>query len=276
MNKKWSNLFYISIVAGLGAVIYWILEKGHALQTPAPKQQSQTAIATPTDGLTVFKDSFAHNLTDPLAILLLQIIVIIGFARFFGFLFKKIGQPAVIGEIVAGIVLGPSIIGAFFPQMNHFLFPVASLGSLNFISQIGLILFMFIIGMELDLKAISKQAHGAVIISHASIIIPYTLGMGLAYFLYKQYAPAGISFLSFSLFMGIAMSITAFPVLARILQEKGLTRSRLGAMALTCAAITSELYSRISPAFRSEPSGTSSLPVGRMATRGLRATFTST
>ena len=238
MKKKFSTLFYIIIVAGLGAVIYWIVEKGHDLQNPALKEkQVQAASAgTNTDNFTVFKDSFTHNLTEPLAVLLLQIIVIIGFARFFGFLFRKIGQPAVIGEIVAGIVLGPSIIGAFFPEVNHFLFPATSLGSLNFISQIGLILFMFIIGMELDLKAIGKQAYGAVIISHASIIIPYTLGMGLAYFLYNQYAPDGISFLSFALFMGIAMSITAFPVLARILQEKGLTRSRLGAMALTCAA----------------------------------------
>ena len=238
MKKKWSTLFYIIIVAGLGAVIYWIIEKGHALQNPALKeQQVQKAAANISkNSFTVFGDSFTHNLTDPLAVLLLQIIVIIVFARFFGFLFKKIRQPAVIGEIVAGIVLGPSIIGSFFPEINHFLFPAASLGSLNFISQIGLILFMFIIGMELDLKAIGKQAYGAVIISHASIIIPYTLGMGLAYFLYRQYAPAGISFLSFALFMGIAMSITAFPVLARILQEKGLTRSRLGAMALTCAA----------------------------------------
>ena len=184
----------------------------------------------------VFSDSFNHNLSEPLAVLLLQIIVIIAFARLFGFLFKKIGQPAVIGEIVAGIILGPSIIGLFFPQINHFLFPAASLGTLNFLSQIGLILFMFIIGMELDLKAIGKQAYGAVIISHASIIIPYTLGMGLAYFIYHDYAPEGISFLSFALFMGIAMSITAFPVLARILQEKGLTRSKLGALALTCAA----------------------------------------
>jgi Kef-type K+ transport system membrane component KefB len=184
----------------------------------------------------VFSDSFNHNLSDPLTVLLLQIIVIIASAHLFGFLFKKIGQPAVIGEIFAGIVLGPSVIGLFFPQINHFLFPPASLGTLNFLSQIGLILFMFIIGMELDLKAIGKQAYDAVIISHASIIIPYTLGMGLAYFIYHDYAPAGTSYISFALFMGIAMSITAFPVLARILQEKKLTRSKLGAMALTCAA----------------------------------------
>ncbi|MEP7165083.1 MAG: cation:proton antiporter [Ferruginibacter sp.] len=238
MKKKWSTLFYIVIVAGLGAVIYWIIEQGNALQNPAltVQQAQQAKDTTARSSFHVFSDSFNHSLSEPLAVLLLQIIIIIAFARLFGYLFKKIRQPAVIGEIVAGIILGPSILGLFFPHINHFLFPAASLGTLNFLSQIGLILFMFIIGMELDLKAIGKQAYGAVIISHASIIIPYTLGMGLAYFIYNEYAPEGITFLSFSLFMGIAMSITAFPVLARILQEKGLTRSRLGAMALTCAA----------------------------------------
>ena len=238
MKTKWSTLFYILIIAGSGFVIYWIAEQGHALQNPALKdiQTKQAVTAINNSSFSVFTDSFNHNLTDPLAVLLLQIIVIIAFARLFGFLFKKIGQPAVIGEIVAGIILGPSIIGSFFPQITLFLFPEASLGSLNFLSQIGLILFMFVIGMELDLKAIGKQAYGAVVISHASIIIPYTMGMGLAYFIYNAYAPEGTTFLSFALFMGIAMSITAFPVLARILQEKGLTRSKLGAMALTCAA----------------------------------------
>ncbi|MEO6254539.1 MAG: cation:proton antiporter [Ferruginibacter sp.] len=238
MKKKWSTLFYIVIVACMGMVIYWIVKKGNALQSPAltAKQLQAANNSTGTSDLGVFTESFQQNLSEPLTILLLQIIVIIGCARLFGFLFKKMGQPAVIGEIVAGIVLGPSIIGSFFPEITNFLFPAASLGTLNFISQIGLILFMFIIGMELDLKAIGKQAYAAVIISHASIIIPYTLGMGLAYFIYRDYAPAGTSFLSFALFMGIAMSITAFPVLARILQEKGLTRSKLGAMALTCAA----------------------------------------
>lgn len=238
MKKRWSTLFYIVIVAGLGFVIYWIAKQGNVLQSEVlnAKQTEAAKNVNAVNHFQVFTDSFKHNLTDPLAVLLLQIIVIIAFARLFGFLFKKIGQPAVIGEIVAGIILGPSIIGAYFPGINHFLFPVASLATLSFLSQIGLILFMFIIGMELDLKAISKQAYGAVIISHASIIIPYTLGMGLAYFIYRDYAPEGTTFLSFALFMGIAMSITAFPVLARILKEKGLTRSKLGAMALTCAA----------------------------------------
>ncbi len=236
MSKKWSSLFYVIIVTGLGAIIYWIVQKGHTLQGHHVISKAGGNSVDSGDTFSVFKDAFHHNLTEPLAILLLQIIVIISCARLFGFLFKKIGQPAVIGEIVAGIVLGPSITGAYFPGINDFLFPASSLVTLQFISQIGLILFMFIIGMELDLKAIGKQAYGAVIISHASIIIPYALGMGLAYFLYNTYAPDGITFLSFALFMGITMSITAFPVLARILQEKGLTRSRMGAMALTCAA----------------------------------------
>lgn len=239
MKTKWSTLFYVAIVAGLGTVIYFIIQQGNLLQQAVPTThqiQQNCDTNTVNSSLTVFSNSFTHNLTDPLAMLLLQIVVIIGFTRLFGFLFKKIGQPFVIGEIVAGIVLGPSIAGLFFPDLNLLLFPVASLGSLNFLGQIGLILFMFIIGMELDLKAIVKQTHNAVIISHASIIIPYTLGMGLAYYIYHDYAPSGISFLSFSLFMGITMSITAFPVLARILQEKGLTRTKLGVMVLTCAA----------------------------------------
>lgn len=236
MKRKWSTIFYVVIVAGLGAVIYWIIKQGHNLQNPALNKQEAAHEKVALGNWDAFVDSFKHTFTEPLAILLLQIIVIIFFARLFGWLFKKIKQPAVIGEIVAGIVLGPSLFGAYFPEVTAFLFPATSLGTLSFISQIGLILFMFIIGMELDLKVIGKQAHGAVIISHASIIIPYALGMTLAYFIYQDYAPANISFLSFALFMGIAMSITAFPVLARILQEKGLTRSPLGAMALTCAA----------------------------------------
>lgn len=238
MKKKWSTLFYLLTLAGSAAAIYWIVKQGRALQNPllTAKEIKAEGESAARSSFQEFTGSFSHNITDPMAVLLMQIILIIFFARLFGYLFKKIKQPAVIGEIVAGIILGPSILGMYFPEITQFLFPASSLGTLNFLSQIGLILFMFIIGMELDLKAIGKQAYDAVVISHASIIIPYTMGMGLAYFIYKDYAPAGISFLSFALFMGIAMSITAFPVLARILKEKGLTRTKLGAMALTCAA----------------------------------------
>lgn len=233
MRKTRSLLFYTVIVAVFGFAIYQIIQKGHGLE----KLKSSAAPATVnTNSFELFTSSFKTSIHHPLAVLLLQIIIIILFARFCGYLAKKIGQPAVIGEIIAGIVLGPSIVGLFLPDISAFLFPIASLPNLQFLSQIGLILFMFIIGMELELGIIGKQAYGAVVISHASIIIPYTLGMGLAYFLYTEYAPANISFLSFALFMGIAMSITAFPVLARILQEKKMTKTKLGALAITCAA----------------------------------------
>jgi len=175
-------------------------------------------------------------LEHPLAVLLAQIVTIIFVARFFGWVFKKIGQPTVIGEILAGIVLGPSLIGMYFPEFSAALFPVQSLGNLQFISQIGLILFMFIVGMELDLKVLKKKASDAVVISHASIVIPFALGMLLAYFIYEHFAPQGVQFLSFALFLGIAMSITAFPVLARIVQERGIHKTRLGTIVVTCAA----------------------------------------
>jgi Kef-type K+ transport system membrane component KefB len=238
MKKKWSTLFYLLTIAASALVIYLVIKQGRALQNPAltVKERQAAGQSAGRSAFSEFTGSFSGNIAEPMAVLLLQIIVIIFIARFFGYLFKKIKQPAVIGEIFAGIILGPSLLGAYFPEVTGFLFPAASLGTLNFLSQIGLILFMFIIGMELDLKAIGKQAYEAVVISHASIIIPYMLGVGLAYFIYADYAPAGVTFISFALFMGIAMSITAFPVLARILQERGLTRSKLGAMALTCAA----------------------------------------
>lgn len=202
-------------------------------------EKSQLTGAQQVTGLSSgaqIRDTLMHNLTHPLAILLLQIITIILTARIFGFLFKKIGQPTVIGEIIAGIFLGPSFMGLFFPEFSLFLFPKSSLSNLQFISQIGLILFMFIVGMELDLSTLKKKAHEAVIISHASIVFPFALGIGLAYYMYNSFAPDNIGFLSFALFIGISLSITAFPVLARIVQERQLTKTRLGAIVITCAA----------------------------------------
>jgi Kef-type K+ transport system membrane component KefB len=227
----------VVIVVIFGLAIYWIVEKGKVLEHGRTNKIEQTISKTTlTNSFELFSNSFSHTLAHPLAVLILQILAIIICARLFGFLFNKIGQPTVIGEIVAGIVLGPSVIGSYFPDISQFIFPIASLGNLQFLSQVGLILFMFVIGMELDVNMIRKQARGAVIISHASIIIPYTLGMGLAYYLFIAHAPATTSFLSFALFMGIAMSITAFPVLARIIQERGLTKTKLGSLAITCAA----------------------------------------
>ncbi|MBP7317694.1 MAG: cation:proton antiporter [Flavobacterium sp.] len=232
MKKYKNTVFYLVITGGFTALMYWIIIKGKHLE-------AAKTIETPESGNGSWSDflaSMQYNFQDPLAILLAQIITIILVARVFGWIFKKIGQPSVIGEIIAGIVLGPSLLGLYFPEFSSTLFPVESLGNLKFLSQIGLILFMFVIGMELDLKVLKNKANDAVVISHASIVIPFALGIGLSYFVYNQFAPEGVKFLSFSLFMGIALSITAFPVLARIVQERGIHKTKLGAIVITCAA----------------------------------------
>ena len=232
MKNHRNTIFYLVITGGFTALIYWILSVGKGLEVHKKFLNPVVENGHWND----FVDSMSLNLHHPLAILLAQIITIIIVARFFGWVFRKIGQPSVIGEIIAGIVLGPSLLGLYFPEFSLTLFPVASLGNLQFLSQIGLILFMFVIGMELDLKVLQNRAKDAIVISHASIIFPFALGIGLAYFVYFKFAPEGVAFLPFALFMGIAMSITAFPVLARIVQERGIHKTKLGAIVITCAA----------------------------------------
>ena len=232
--KKYRNaIFYIATIAGFSALIYFILHRGLLLEN---NKVAQFVPQIDASTWQQFKETFLHNITHPLSILLLQIITIICVARILGFLCKKIGQPSVIGEIIAGILLGPSFAATYLPEFSAFLFPEKSLGNLQFLSQIGLILFMFVIGMELDLKVLRNKAREAVVISHASIIFPFALGVTLAYFIYAQFAPVNVKFLSFSLFIGISMSVTAFPVLARIVQERGLSKTKLGTIAITCAA----------------------------------------
>ncbi|NIG51881.1 cation:proton antiporter [Chitinophaga sp. Cy-1792] len=232
MNKRF--IWYPVIIGIFGALIWFVLSKGQAL----PIKQ---AISTPNSPATVLASGstwvrYLDNFKHPLALLLLQIVVIMLAARVFGKLANKIGQPSVVGETIAGILLGPSLLGWVAPSFSGFLFPSDSLKSLQFLSQIGLAFFMFIVGMEVDLSKIKNKAHDAVMISHASIVVPFFLGVGLAYFIFEAYAPANISFMAFALFMGIAMSITAFPVLARIVQERKLTGTPLGTLAITCAA----------------------------------------
>ncbi|NMH24972.1 cation:proton antiporter [Flavobacterium solisilvae] len=232
MRNLKNTLFYILVTGGFTALMYWIVEQGKLLEVGR-----KIVSPSSTDTLfTQFLSSLFHNLQHPVALLLMQIITIVLVARIFGWIFRKIGQPTVIGEIIAGIALGPSLFGLYFPDLNHSLFPVESLGNLQVLSQVGLILFMYVIGMELDLKVLKNKANDAVVISHASIVIPFALGIGLSYFIYHEFAPQGVEFLSFALFMGIAMSITAFPVLARIVQERGIHKTRLGTIVITCAA----------------------------------------
>ncbi|EJG01390.1 MULTISPECIES: cation:proton antiporter [Flavobacterium] len=232
MNNIKNSLFYVTIIGGFTALIYWVISKGAALEVG----RNIVKKSVESNHWKDFLHSMVDNLQHPLAILLAQIVTIILVARLFGWFFRKIGQPSVIGEMIAGIVLGPSLVGMYFPEFSAALFPKESLGNLQFLSQIGLILFMFVIGMELDLKVLKNKAHDAVVISHASIVIPFALGLSLAYFIYEIYAPMGVEFSSFGLFMGIAMSITAFPVLARIVQERGMQKTKLGTIAITCAA----------------------------------------
>ena len=232
MRKYRNTIFYVVLVGTLLGVMYWMIHLGAQLEAPELLRGEKTSQGAWKD----FTSTLFHSLQHPLAILLAQIVTIIIAARIMGWICIKIKQPVVIGEMLAGIILGPSLLGLYFPEFSHTLFPVESLSNLQFLSQIGLILFMFIIGMELDLNVLRNKAHDAVVISHASIVIPFTLGISLAYFLYLFHPPTNVEFLSYSLFIGISMSITAFPVLARIIQERGLQKSKLGAMAITCAA----------------------------------------
>jgi K+:H+ antiporter len=172
-----------------------------------------------------------------LLILLIQIIIILGLARVVGIAFKKMHQPAVMGEMVAGILLGPSLLGWLSPTISASLFPPASLGFLSALSQIGLIIFMFLVGLELDTASLKKQGHRAILISHVSIMMPFFFGVLLSLYLYPRLSDSSVMFIAFALFMGAAMSITAFPVLARILSERKMVRSKVGTVTIACAAV---------------------------------------
>ncbi|HMX56740.1 MAG TPA: cation:proton antiporter [Leptospiraceae bacterium] len=180
---------------------------------------------------------FRAHLKDSTSILFFQILAILGLSFLVARIVRRLGQPEVIGEMIAGIMLGPSLLGFLWPDAYTALFPPASLGNLASLSQLGLMIFLFLIGMEVDLSHIRNHLRAAIFISHAAIVIPFTLGVLLALYIYRQYSPAGVDFLSFGLFIGISVSITAFPVLARIVQERGLLGSPTGRMALTVAAI---------------------------------------
>ncbi|MEH2070980.1 MAG: cation:proton antiporter [Nostoc sp.] len=170
-------------------------------------------------------------------LVLVEVLIVIGLSRLVGLGFRSIKQPLVIGEIVAGIMLGPSLFGLVAPHTAVTLFPPETIPFLNVLSQVGLIFFMFLIGLELNPKYLSGQLEVAVLTSHVSILVPFSLGTLLAVVLYPLVSNASVSFTAFALFLGAAMSITAFPVLARIITESNLQGTRLGTLALTCAAV---------------------------------------
>ena len=238
--KKYTKLwiFYGGIMLLFGTLIYLVVFFGKSFELhPQVISTSETVSSVITNSFNGFVKSLFSNIAEPVALLLLQLIAILMFARIMGYIFSKIGQPTVIGEILAGIILGPSVLGHFFPESFSFLFSPNSLVSINVLSQVGLILFMFIVGMEINFNTLKEKIREVYIISHTGIIIAFFLGMLLAFFIYKEFAANLTGFLPFALFIGISMSITAFPVLARIIQEKDLTKSHLGTMTLASAAI---------------------------------------
>lgn len=231
-RAKKNYLIYAVMLLLFGALIYMAIEEGDRFSHHAVAS-STVAEDTP---FTMFCQFVTDNLHHLLSILLIQIIAVLLMVRLFGFLFKHIGQPGVIGEIVAGIVLGPSVLGYFFPDVFQALFPPESLTNLELLSQVGLVLFMFVIGMELDFSVLKNKINETLVISHAGILVPFFLGIVASYWIYEEYAAAQTAFLPFALFIGISMSITAFPVLARIIQERNMTKTSLGTLAIASAA----------------------------------------
>jgi Kef-type K+ transport system membrane component KefB len=172
-----------------------------------------------------------------LVILVLQIAVVIAASRAVAVLFQRMRQPKVIGEMFAGIMLGPSLLGWLAPHFSASLFVPSSLGYLSALSQVGVVIYMFLVGLALNHKTLREHGHTAVLTSHVSILAPFVLGAGLAFVLYPRLSDDSVTFTGFALFMGAAMSITAFPVLARILTDRDMLGTKLGSLAIACAAV---------------------------------------
>ena len=223
-DRKTYLVYTLMLLLGVAAVVL-ILWLGSG-----PPANTQTHASSLTANLW-------QNFRSPFSVLLIQIVVILAAAALVSRLFRRIGQPPVMGEMVAGIILGPSVLGFFFPNAMVFIFPPSSLETLRLLSQIGVVLFMFVVGMELNVRHVKERGSAALMISHASIVVPFVLGTALSLFVYRELAPPGTSFTAFALFIGVAMSITAFPVLARILEDRALSQTQLGSIALTCAAV---------------------------------------
>lgn len=167
---------------------------------------------------------------------LLALVAVVAAGQLAARLFTYLKQPPVIGEVLAGIALGPSLLGALAPSMSARILPASAAPYLAIVAQLGVILYMFTVGLELDASVLRKRGHAAVAISHASILAPFVLGSLLALGLYRSMAPEGVAFTPFALFLGASMSVTAFPVLARILTDRGMSKTELGVIALACAA----------------------------------------
>jgi Kef-type K+ transport system membrane component KefB len=218
-----SLAFYGGMI-GVGLVVFELVRRsGEALVAPGASVAASTA-------------SPAH----PTALwhVLLSMAAIVLAARGMGAVFERwLKQPAVMGEIVAGILLGPSALGAVWPEAQSLLLATDAAPHLGIVAKIGVVLFMFLVGLELDTGLLRGSTHATVAISHASIVVPFVLGTVLATYLYPRYATEGVSFTTFALFAGVSLSVTAFPVLARILTDRRVAQTPLGVTAIACAAV---------------------------------------
>jgi Kef-type K+ transport system membrane component KefB len=222
---------YVAMLLGAVGAFFAVRHLGTDLVAPAAPAGA-VSVAAPKAGQV---DVVLHVLAT------LAAIIALGFAL--GRAFRYVGQPPVIGEVLAGILLGPSLLGALSPEAMHLLIPSAAAdpkgqvtAALRAVAQLGVVLYMFLVGLELNGAKLKHHAHAAVAISHASIVAPFVLGLLVALPLYPRLSHSGVPFVSFALFMGVALSVTAFPVLARILADRGLDRTPAGVVALGCAA----------------------------------------
>ncbi len=216
---------YGAMIAALVVIYLAIRSYGEMLGAPAPTSDA------------IFGSAAARANAGELLHVLLALVVVIATARGLGSIFRNAHQPPVVGEIIAGILLGPSLLGRVAPGASAYLFPAAVGPFLNIIAQVGVILYMFLVGLELDPALLRKRGHATIAISHASIITPFLLGALIALLLYPRLSTSDVPFTCFSLFLGVSMSVTAFPVLARILTDRKIHKTRMGAIALTCAAV---------------------------------------
>lgn len=218
-----SAIFYIASVALAIAAFVFISGLGETQSGQNPAAQVLLQEAAPS--------------VEVLPHLLLALAAVVTVGKLLGILFRHVGQPPVIGEVVGGILLGPSLLGAIAPQAYEYLLPQAVAPMLGVVAQIGVLMYMFLIGLELNPELLRNRLNQTVAISHGSIVVPFILGAALALYLHSRFSPANVSFTGFALFIALAMSITAFPVLARILSDLGITQTNLGTIALTCAAV---------------------------------------
>lgn len=221
--KSRTALVYIVMVAAAAAVFLWLIYFGNSLQAPT--------------GAGMFGQKAPRQSGVVLMHVLLALVVIILCARGLGAVFQRLNQPPVVGEMIAGILLGPSLLGRVAPTASAFILPSSVAPFISVIANVGVILYMFLVGVELDTTLLRGRTHSSVAISHASIVVPFLLGGGLALWLYPLYSTSDVPFVVFALFMGVSMSVTAFPVLARILTDREMHTQPMGAIALACASV---------------------------------------